>query len=107
MDGRGDLGYAQTMAFTTLMLSQMFNVLNARSDERSAFVHAFTNAWLWTALAGSVGLQVAVVYVPFPHNAFGNTSLNVSDWILCLAVASSVLWLRRPQGGHSVERQNV
>src|SRR6185295_13994941 len=32
VEGSGDLRYAQTMAFTTLMLFQMFNVLNARSD---------------------------------------------------------------------------
>jgi magnesium-transporting ATPase (P-type) len=71
-----------------------FNVFSARSDEQSAFVHAFRNAWLWTAIAGSVALQMVVVYVPFLQNAYGTTSLNVSDWILCFAVASSVLWLR-------------
>jgi cation transport ATPase-like protein len=43
VEGSGDLRYAQTMAFTTLMLFQVFNVLNARSDERSAFAHLFTN----------------------------------------------------------------
>ena len=103
VDGSGDLRYAQTMAFTTLMLFQIFNVLNARSDEQSAFVHAFRNAWLWTAIAGSVALQAVVVYVPFLQNAFGTTSLNVSDWILCIAVASSVLWLR--EGSKAVIRR--
>ena len=49
VDGTGDLRYGQTMAFTTLMLFQIFNVVNVRSDERSAFVHVFTNGWLWTA----------------------------------------------------------
>ena len=44
VEGSGDLRYAQTMAFTTLMLFQIFNVFNARSDERSAFVQLFTNA---------------------------------------------------------------
>ncbi len=85
------------------MLFQMFNVLNARSDEQSAFVHAFRNVWLWTAIAGSVGLQMVVVYVPFLQNAFGTTSLNVSDWTLCIAVASSVLWLR--EGSKAVIRR--
>ncbi len=94
VEGSGDLRYAQTMAFTTLMLFQVFNVLNARSDEQSAFVHPFRNAWLWTAIAGSVAMQVLVVYVPFLQNAFGTTSLDVSDWIRCIAVASAVLWLR-------------
>ncbi len=94
VEGTGTLRYAQTMAFTTLMLFQIFNVLNARSDERSAFVHLFTNAWLWAAIAGSVALQVVVVYVPFLQRAFGTTALGGGDWVLCTVVASSVLWLR-------------
>jgi len=94
VEGRGDLRYAQTMAFTTLMLFQMFNVLNARSDETSAFVRLFTNAWMWAALGGSVALQVLVLQMPFLQRAFGTTSLSVEDWLFCVAVASSVLWLR-------------
>ncbi len=94
VEGSGDLHYAQTRAFTTLMLFQVFNVFNARSDEQSAFAHAFRNAWLWTAIAGSVALQVLVVHVPFLQKAFGTTSLSISDWVVCIAVASSVLVLR-------------
>jgi Cation transporting ATPase, C-terminus len=55
------------------------------------------------AIAGSVAMQVVVVYVPLLQNAFGTTSLNVSDWILCIAVASSVLWLR--EGSKAVIRR--
>ena len=94
VEGSGDVRYAQTMAFTTLMLFQIFNVFNARSDDRSAFVRLFTNGWLWAAVTGSVALQVAVVYVPFLQNAFGTTSLTARDWLFCVAVSSSVLWLR-------------
>jgi P-type Ca2+ transporter type 2C len=94
VEGHGDLHHAQTMAFTTLMLFQMFNVLNARSDERSAFRRLFTNAWLWSALAGSIALQVLVVHLPFLQRAFGTVPLTAADWMLCTAVASSVLWLR-------------
>jgi Ca2+-transporting ATPase len=92
--GSGDVRYAQTMAFTTLMLCQMFNVVNARSDESSAFVKMFTNRWLWAAIALSLGLQVLVLYVPILQRAFGTTALSVADWVLCTAAASSVLWLR-------------
>jgi len=94
VDGRGNLRHAQTMAFTTLMLFQMFNVVNARSDEQSAFVHLFTNVWLWAAVGGSVALQVLVVHMPFLQRAFGTTDLSGGDWVFCIAVASSVLWLR-------------
>lgn len=89
----GTLDYARTMAFTTLMLFQIFNVFNARSDERSAF-RAQHNWWLWGALALSLGLHVLVVYVPFLQTAFSTVALSAGDWLLCAAVASSVLWLR-------------
>ena len=70
IEGTGTLRYAQTMAFTTLMLFQLFNVFNARSDERSAFDGLFRNRWLWAAIGLSLLLQVAVVYVPFLQQAF-------------------------------------
>jgi Ca2+-transporting ATPase len=94
VEGSGSLRYAQTMAFTTLMLFQIVNVVNARSDETSAFVHLFTNAWLWLALGLSVALQVAVVSVPGLQQAFGTVALTPWDWLQCAAIASSVLWLR-------------
>jgi P-type Ca2+ transporter type 2C len=95
--GSGDLRYGQTMAFTTLMLFQIFNVFNARSDDRSAFAHLFTNRWLWAAVVGSAVLQAVVVYVPFLQNAFGTTPLSGWDWLVSVAVASSVLWLREAE----------
>jgi Ca2+-transporting ATPase len=94
IEGSGSLGYGQTMAFTTLMLFQLFNVVNARSDERSAFSELFTNPWLWAAIGLSVLLHVLVLYVPPLQEAFATVSLTASDWLACAAVASSVLWLR-------------
>jgi len=92
--GDGDLRYAQTMAFNTLVLFQLFNVFNARSDERSAFRDLGTNAWLWGAVLLSVLLQLAVIYVPFLQRAFSTVALDLGDWLLCTGVASSVVWLR-------------
>jgi Ca2+-transporting ATPase len=94
VEGQGELRYAQTMAFTTLMLFQIFNVINARSDEQSAFVKLFTNGWLWAAVLLSVLLQFLVVYTPFLQQAFGTVPLGGGDWLFCIAVGSSVLWLR-------------
>jgi Ca2+-transporting ATPase len=92
--GQGDLSYARTMAFTTLVLFQLFNVYNARSDVTSAFAQPFRNRWLWGALGLSVALQVLVVYAPFLQPAFHTVPLSGSDWLTCTAVASSVLWAR-------------
>ena len=80
------------MAFTTLVLAQLFNCFNARSDRTSAFHHLFTNPLLWGAVALSVVLQVAVVHVPILNEAFDTTPLGFDDWLICTALASIVLW---------------
>jgi Ca2+-transporting ATPase len=94
IEGSGSLRYAQTMAFTTVVFFSLFVVFNARSDKQSAFIGMFSNKWLWGAVFLSILLQVMVVYIPFLQQAFSTVSLSPVDWLLCAAVASSVLWLR-------------
>lgn len=94
IEGSGNLRYAQTMAFNTVVFFSLFVVFNARSDKQSAFVGLFSNKWLWGAVLLSILLQVMVIYVPFLQQAFSTVSLSPGDWLLCAAVASSVLWLR-------------
>lgn len=69
-------------------------VLNVRSDEQSAFVGLFRNHWLWAALGLPLALHGAVIYVPFPQQAFSTVDLSAGDWARCAVVASSALWLR-------------
>ena len=97
VDGAGTLRYAQTRAFTTLILFQLFNVFSARSDRESAFRGLFSNPWLWGAVILSVALQVVVLYTPFLQRAFSTQELTGRDWASCAAVASSVLWLREAE----------
>ncbi len=94
IEGSGTMRYAQTMAFTTLVLFSLFTVFNARSDEQSAFVGLFSNAWLWSAVLLSILLQAAVLYTPVLQQAFSTVSLSAIDWLFCATVASTVLWLR-------------
>jgi potassium/sodium efflux P-type ATPase len=92
LGGTGDVVEARTMAFTTLVLAQLFNCFNARSDRTSAFHRLLTNRLLWGAIALSALLQVAVVQVPFLNRAFGTTPLGIDDWLVCVGLASMVLW---------------
>ena len=94
VEGSGTIEYGQTRAFTTLILFQLFNVFNARSDSRSAFDGLFRNRWLWGAVFLSLSLQFLVLYVPFLQRAFSTQALGPADWLVCAAVASFVLWLR-------------
>ena len=92
LGGTGDIVHARTMAFTTLVLAQLFNALNARSDRVSAFHQLFTNALLWGAIGLSVLLQIAVVHLGFLNDAFETVPLGIHDWLACVALASVVLW---------------
>ena len=90
--GEDDLAVARTAGFTTLVLAQLFNVLNSRSQTTSAFRGLFTNGWLWASIVLGVLLQVAVVHLPLLQRAFGTAALDLRHWAVCVALASGVLW---------------
>ncbi len=92
VEGHDTLTVARTAGFTTLVLAQLFNALNARSETTSAFHGLFANRWLVGSLLLSAGLQVAVVEVPFLQIAFGTASLDLTHWAACISLASVVLW---------------
>jgi P-type Ca2+ transporter type 2C len=82
------------VAFTTLVLAQLFNAFNARSPLRSAFSDLGSAHWTAGATALSLALQAAVLYLPPLQRAFGSTGLSAGDWLRCVAVSSAVLWER-------------
>lgn len=92
VEGSDSLAVARTAGFTTLVLAQLFNVLNSRSETTSAFRQMFAGRWLWGAIGLGLILQVAVVQVPFLQVAFGTASLDLAHWGVAVAMASSVLW---------------
>lgn len=85
---------ATTMAFTTFVLFQFFNIFNARAEYGSAFNRQFfSNGKLWLALSGVVALQVLVVHWAPAQAVFDTVDLSASQWVLAVAVASSTLLL--------------
>jgi len=90
----GDMSRALTLAFTTFVLFQFFNLFNARAETGTVFNrHFFGNRMLWAALTASLALQVIVVHWPMAQAIFDTTALSAADWGLAAAVASSVLLL--------------
>jgi magnesium-transporting ATPase (P-type) len=90
--GSDSLAVARTAGFTTLVFAQLFNALNSRSEDTSAFRGLFSNRWLWGALGLGAALQVLVVQVPFLQDAFGTVSLDAVQWAATIGMASIVLW---------------
>lgn len=82
------LSYAQTMAFTTLVMFEMFAVMSARSFASFKKINPLSNKWLALAILSSVSLQLAVIYIAPLQKIFGTVSIGLSDWIVILIVAS-------------------
>lgn len=52
----------------------------------------FANHLLWAAVALSALLQVAAVHITSLNVAFGTVPLTIDQWLVCLAMGSSMLW---------------
>jgi Ca2+-transporting ATPase len=88
----GGHDYAVTLAFTTFVLFQFFNIFNARAEHRSAFNRQFfSNGKLWLALTAVVLLQIAVVHWGPAQAIFDTVDLSLRDWVRSAAIASSTL----------------
>ncbi|MGB3445255.1 MAG: cation-translocating P-type ATPase [Xanthobacteraceae bacterium] len=92
IEGSQGLDQARTAGFTVLVLAQLFNCFNARSETTSAFRHMFTNRWLWAAIGLSALLQISVVNFGPLNVAFGTVPLPLEQWLVCVLMGSSVLW---------------
>ncbi|MGX6564807.1 calcium-translocating P-type ATPase, PMCA-type [Cupriavidus necator] len=85
---------AITMAFTTFVLFQVFNVFNARVERGTAFnKHFFDNTMLWVSLATVVLLQAIAVHWSPAQSIVGTTDMTAMDWGISIGVAVSVLLL--------------
>lgn len=85
--------YALTMAFSTFVLFQIFNIFNCKTPRSVFFEELVNNKWLLFAVFITLGLQMAVIYTPVLNTIFSTVPLSVKDWILIIVVASSVLIL--------------
>ncbi len=84
---------AGTMAFNTFVIFQFFNILNVRNDRLTVFrKETLGNRYLWGALFCVLALQLAVTHVGFMQNLFDTTSISLQQWIICIAIGSTVLW---------------
>ena len=89
----GGLDHARTLAFTTLVMFQMFNIFNSRA-ERSILkdTHAFfNNKMLLLAILGSISLQVLIVHWPVLQTYFETVGLSAIDWMTAVLIGASVI----------------
>ncbi len=84
-----NLAYAQTVAFTTLVMFEMFAVIGNRSLHPFRKLNIFSNKWLLLGIISSVLLQVAVIYFSPLQTVFGTVPITLEDWMKILMVSSA------------------
>jgi Ca2+-transporting ATPase len=85
---------AQSETFALLAVCEWFNVLNCRSDRRSALnLSLLRNPWLVGGLVVGNLLQAAVIFVPGLRGVFHTVPFGLAQVLLIGLVGSTVLWV--------------
>jgi calcium-translocating P-type ATPase len=100
----GSLGQAQSIALTTMVLFQAFQVGNARSSVRSVFrISPFSNPFLFVATALALAVHTAALYFPPTQFVLRVEPIPLEAWTRIVLVAATIIvameihkLLRRP-----------
>lgn len=85
---------AQTYAFTTLGISQLFNALGIRKLHKSFFkTNHLQNKMMIAAFFIGFLLQIAVTEIPFLTEAFDTTQLHFDEWVKLAIFCTLPLWV--------------
>jgi P-type Ca2+ transporter type 2C len=83
----------QTMLFTILTFSETVIALALRSEHNSLFeIGLFSNKSLLGAIVLTLGLHLAILYIPLLQNLFQTTALSLPELGLSLGLSSLVFW---------------
>mgnify|MGYP001585912539 CR=1 FL=1 len=87
-----DLAKAWTIALTTMAVFQWFNAWNCRSESRSLLhMNPFSNMYLVGTTTAVILLQLLAVYNPFMQKILHTVPLSLSEWLIIVPVASSII----------------
>ena len=104
----GDLTLARTIAFTTLVLAQLFYVFQCRTEKDSLFkLSFFSNLYLVGAVFCSFVMQLAVIYLPFLQGVFKTSALSLGHWSLILCFTGGVTLLQRMVRTVKIKRKSA
>ncbi|MDR3149260.1 MAG: cation-translocating P-type ATPase [Oscillospiraceae bacterium] len=82
---------AETMAFLTLAMCEVFHALNMRSRTHSIFVLKTQNLLLWGAMLLSAVMTFAVIYIPGLNVVFSLEALPVLQMLSAVGLAVMII----------------
>ena len=88
-DWRGvDIQTAETMAFVTLSLCELFRAYTVRSEKVSLFrLGIFSNKWMQYAVGASIALLFLVTVVPFLQPIFNTHFPSLREWSVIIGLS--------------------
>ena len=92
-ESAADPRFVTTLAFTTFVFLQLFNLMNVRGDHSVFSTRTFANPAIWASLVVVLVLQVLVVQTDFLQGFFGTTELTSQQWAIAIGLGSVVLWV--------------
>jgi Ca2+-transporting ATPase len=82
------LHVAETMAFMTLSLCELFRAYTVRSERNSVFrIGVFSNKWMQYAVGSSILLLLLVCTAPFLQNVFNTHFMSGREWLIVLGLS--------------------
>lgn len=91
------LAEAQTVAVTTVILFQIFYLLECRSLRGSILeIGLLSNGWIYVGIGAILVLQLGFVYLPFMNALFGSAPLGFAAWTeatLTALIVFPVVWI--------------
>ena len=76
---------AMTVAFTLFVVYQLMNAFNGRANSEKS------SKYLYLGIIISFLLQLLILYIPQLQTIFRTTSIDPIDWVIILAVSSTIL----------------
>jgi magnesium-transporting ATPase (P-type) len=92
LDSTGSLVQAQTVALTTMVVFQVFQAGNSRSETESVFRrNPFSNRLLFVATVCALGIHVAALYLPPTQYVLRVEPIGLGSWFGIVGIATSIL----------------
>ncbi len=83
---------ASTLSLTVIVAIEMFNALNALSEDGSLLtMPPWANPWLLVAMVVSIGLHCVILYIPVLADIFSIVPLSLNEWALVVGLSFPVI----------------
>ncbi len=92
LDATGSEMHARTVALTTMVLFQMYQAVNMRSETRSVFqIPPLSNPYLFAAIAVSLTIHLAALYIGPAQVLLRVEPIDLMSWPRIILVAATIL----------------